>query len=69
VMWAYLTRGPADQRAFVLERIPGFYRDELKDHWGRLALDATIPWGRAAEFERKRVPGEGEIDLASYLTD
>ena len=67
VMWAFLTRGPADQRAMVLERIPGFYRDAHKDHWGRLALDATWPWGRAREFERKRIPGEDAVDLAKYL--
>jgi len=67
VMWAYLTRGPADQRAMVLERIPGFYRDEMKDHWGRLAIDATMPWGRFAEFERKRIPGEDAVDLDRYL--
>lgn len=67
VMWAYLTRGPADQRAMILDRIPGFYRDELKDHWGRLAIDATMPWGRAAEFERKRIPGEEGVDLARYI--
>jgi UbiD family decarboxylase len=67
VMWAFLTRGPADQRAFVLDRIPGFYRDEFKDHWGRLALDATMPWGRQHEFERKRIPGEELVDLAYYL--
>jgi 4-hydroxybenzoate decarboxylase len=68
VMWAFLTRGPADQRALVLDRIPGFYRDAHKDHWGRLALDATWPWGRAAEFERKRIPGEDAVDLACYVT-
>jgi 4-hydroxybenzoate decarboxylase len=66
-MWAYLTRGPADQRAFILERIPGFYRDDFKDHWGRLAIDATMPWGRAQEFERKRIPGEDAVDLARYV--
>jgi UbiD family decarboxylase len=67
VMWAYLTRGPADQRALILDRIPGFYRDDQQDHWGRLALDATMPWGRQAEFERKRIPGEESVDLARYL--
>jgi UbiD family decarboxylase len=68
VMWAFLTRGPADQRALVLERIPGFYRDEFKDHWGRLALDATMPWGRFSEFERKVIPGaEAIVDLAAYV--
>jgi 4-hydroxybenzoate decarboxylase len=67
VMWAYLTRGPADQRAFILERIPGFYRDDFKDHWGRLALDATMPWGRANEFERKCIPGAESVDLDDYV--
>ena len=67
VMWAFLTRGPADQRAMVLERIPGFYRDPQKDHWGRLALDATWPWGRAGEFQRKRIPGAAGLDLTRWL--
>ena len=67
VMWAYMTRGPADKRAFILNDIPGFYRDEHKDHWGRLAIDATMPWGREQEFERKRIPGEEQIDLSHYL--
>ena len=67
VMWAYLVRGRADKRAMILEDAPGFYRDEMKDHWGRLAIDATLPWGREAEFERKTVPGLQDIDLANYL--
>jgi len=67
VMWAFMTRGRADTRAMILNDIPGFYRDPKKDHWGRLCLDATMPWGREAEFARKRVPGEDEIDLASWL--
>ena len=68
VMWAYLTRGRADTRAMILNDIPGFYRDPKKDHWGRLAIDATIPWGREAEFARKHVPGADEIDLSEYLS-
>lgn len=67
VMWAFLTRGPADERSLVLQRVPGFYRDEMKDHWGRLALDATMPWGRQAEFARKRIPGEDGIKLSEWL--
>jgi 4-hydroxybenzoate decarboxylase len=67
VMWAYLTRGRADTRAMILEGIPGFYRDPHKDHWGRLGIDATLPWGREAEFARKRVPGADTIDLSAYL--
>jgi 4-hydroxybenzoate decarboxylase len=67
VIWAFLTRGRADTRTMVLNDVPGFYRDPHKDHWGRLALDATKPWGREAEFQRKRIPGEENIVLADYL--
>lgn len=67
VMWAYLTRGRADTRAQILHDIPGFYRDPMKDHWGRLIIDATMPWSREEEFQRKRVPGEAAIDLEEYL--
>jgi UbiD family decarboxylase len=67
VMWAYMTRGRADTRAMIIPDVPGFYRDAHKDHWGRLAIDATKPWGREAEFDRKRVPGFEGVDLAAYL--
>lgn len=63
VMWAYATRARPDKRTHVLSDIPGFFRDPHKDHWGRLALDATIPWGRGAEFARKRIPGRDRVDL------
>lgn len=67
VMWAYLTRGRADTRAMILNDIPGFYRDAKKDHWGRLCIDATMPWGREAEFARKSIPGQDDINLADWL--
>ena len=67
VMWAYLTRGRADTRAMILNDIPGFYRDPKKDHWGRLCIDATMPWGREAEFARKSIPGQEDVDLADWL--
>jgi 4-hydroxybenzoate decarboxylase len=67
VYWAYLTRGRADQRALVVPDVPGFYRDPGRDHWGRLGIDATAPFGRKAEFERKRVPGADTLDLRGYL--
>ena len=38
-----------------------------KDHWGRLGIDATMPFGREAEFERKTVPGESDINLDDYF--
>lgn len=66
VWWAYLTRGRADTRAIVVPEVPGFYRDPMKDHWGRLAIDATVPFGRKDEFLRKRIPA-AELDLRRYL--
>jgi 4-hydroxybenzoate decarboxylase len=68
VWWAYLTRGRADQRALVIPDVPGFYRDPHKDFWGRLGIDATVPFGRKAEFLRKRIPGAKALNLADYLT-
>ncbi|AXF12891.1 UbiD family decarboxylase (plasmid) [Paraburkholderia graminis] len=67
VIWAFLTRGRADTRTMVIENVPGFYRDPHKDHWGRLAIDATKPWGREAEFERKSIPGVDTLVLGDYL--
>lgn len=67
VWWAYLTRGRADRRAMIVPEIPGFYRDEFHDHWGRLAIDATVPFGRRDEFRRKRIPGASDIRLADYI--
>lgn len=67
VFWAYLTRGRADTRAWIINDVPGFYRDPLKDHWGRLLIDATKPRGREEEFERKRIPGEMQVKLEDYL--
>lgn len=67
VLWAYLTRGRADTRAFILKDMPGFYRDLHKDHWGRLAIDATKPFDRQQEFERKRIPGADSLDLGKYV--
>jgi UbiD family decarboxylase len=67
VWWAYLTRGRADRRALVIPDVPGFYRDPMKDYWGRLAIDATIPFGRKNEFVRKRIPGAETLNLRDYL--
>lgn len=67
VWWAYLTRGRADHRSMILPEVPGFYRDPMKDHWGRLAVDATVPFGRKSEFLRKRIPGAAGIRLSDYL--
>jgi UbiD family decarboxylase len=67
VWWAYLTRGRADTRAMVIPDVPGFYRDVHKDHWGRLAIDATAPFARRHEFVRKRLVGVDAVRTADYL--
>ena len=67
VWWAYLTRGRADSRALVIPEIPGFYRDPNKDYWGRLGIDATVPFGRTQEFQRKRIPGAATLALKDYF--
>ena len=67
VIWAFVTRGRVDKRVLVIEDVPGFYRDEHKDHWGRIGIDATMPFERHAEFERKTIPGDDEINLEDYF--
>lgn len=67
VYWAFLTRGRADTRAFTISDVPGFYRDPHKDHWGRLAIDATVPFGRKDDFVRKSIPGADRLDLRDYF--
>lgn len=67
VYWAFLTRGRADTRVLTIPDVPGFYRDPHKDHWGRVGIDATVPFGRKDEFIRKRIPGAETIDLSDYF--
>lgn len=40
-----------------LAGILGIAPDGFCRHWGRLAIDATAPFARRHEFERKRIPG------------
>jgi UbiD family decarboxylase len=67
VMWATLTRARPDKDVMIIPDTPSFYRDVHQDHWGRLLIDATAPFERRAEFERKRIPGADSVDLARYF--
>lgn len=67
ILLALVTRGRLDERTIVIPDMPGFYRDPHRDYWGRVGIDATRPFGREAEFEKKTIPGENEIDLNDYL--
>jgi UbiD family decarboxylase len=69
VMWAILTRCRPDKDMLIIPDTPSFYRDEAKDHWGRLLIDATKPFNRRAEFERKRIRLADKIDLADWFSN
>lgn len=67
VMWAILTRSRPDKDMLIIPETPSFYRDEHKDHWGRLLIDATKPFNRRAEFERKKIRLADQINLADWF--
>ena len=67
IIRAFVSRGRVDHRVMVIDDVPGFYRDPHRDHWGRVGIDATRPFGRAAEFEKKSIPGQDAIDPDDYL--
>jgi 3-polyprenyl-4-hydroxybenzoate decarboxylase len=62
-----LTRSRPDRDVVTIPETPSFYRDPDKDHWGRLAIDATAPFARRTQFVRKRIPGADTVDLSAYL--
>jgi UbiD family decarboxylase len=67
VMWAVLTRSRPDKDVMIIPETPSFYRDPQKDHWGRMGIDATIPFGRKEEYVRKKIPGADTVDLGRYF--
>jgi len=69
VMWAQLTRCRPDKDMLIIPETPSFYRDEAKDHWGRLLVDATKPFHRRDEFERKKIRLADKINLADWFKE
>jgi len=67
VMWAVLTRSRPDKDVMIIPETPSFYRDPHKEHWGRLGIDATMPFNRRHEYERKKIPGAQSVRLADYF--
>ena len=67
VMWAVLTRSRPDKDVMIIPETPSFYRDPQKEHWGRLGVDATVPFNRRHEYERKKIPGANSVDLVHYF--
>ena len=67
VIWAVLTRARVDRDVLVIPDTPSFYRDPHKEHWGRIGIDATVPFARRLEYERKKIPGADRVELKSYF--
>lgn len=70
VEWAVATRFRADRDLVVIEGAKG---NELDPSIGegamtsKMGMDATKPLGAGGRFERVKVPGADELDLAEYL--
>jgi len=67
VMWAVLTRSRPDRDVLIIPETPSFYRDPHKEHWGRMGIDATVPFERRHEYERKKIPGADSVNLSEYF--
>lgn len=67
VWWAVMTRCRVDRKVTLIHDVPGFHRDPARVFWGRLGIDATKPFGREKEFERKRIRGADRINIRDYL--
>jgi len=67
IAWAMASRCCPDKDIHIIPNTPSFYRDPHRMHWGRLVIDATAPMERRDEYERRRIPGEEELNLKDYL--
>jgi UbiD family decarboxylase len=67
VWWAVTTRSNPERAIRVIGDAPAFPRDAHGIHAGRALIDATIPFGEWADYERRRPPGGERLDLADWL--
>jgi 2,5-furandicarboxylate decarboxylase 1 len=67
VWWAIATRSRLGDGVMHLTGVAGFPRDPHGLHTAKLGIDATIPLGQWAEYERKRPPGHGRVRLDDFL--
>lgn len=69
VLWAIQTRCTPDTGTYLIPRVPSYTREDVRAvHQGKLGLDATVPMAMKKLFERRRFPGEHEINLQEYLS-
>lgn len=72
VEWAIATRSQAGRDVFIVERAAGNKLDPSTDDGvcDKMGIDATVPLDApAGRFERIRIPGEDQLDLAEYILD
>ena len=64
VWWALGTRSQPEKGLFMVSDALGFPRkDKSAIHRGKLGMDATVPLDMKKEFERKKIPSEGKVNL------
>lgn len=69
VLWAIQTRCTPDTGTYLIPRVPSYTREDVRAvHQGKLGLDATVPMAMKQLFERRRFPGEHQINLQEYLS-
>lgn len=67
VWWAVSTRSNPADGVSVVTRTGGFPRDPFGVHASKAIIDATIPLGAWAEFERKRPPCAERVRLEDFI--
>lgn len=70
VEWAIATRFQAGRDTVIVERALGNKLDPSSDDGlsDKMGIDATVPFGADPfRFERIRIPGEQDLDLAAYI--
>ena len=67
VWWAVASRARPNGGVQVIGNVGGFPLDKYGIHRSKCVIDATAPLGNWDEFERKRVPRDGELRLEDYL--
>jgi len=70
VMWAIQTRCTPETGIYVIPRIPGYTREDIREiHRGKIGIDATVPMDKKGMFARRLFPGEDRIRLEDYVRE
>jgi UbiD family decarboxylase len=67
VWWAVTARSSPERAIRVIAGAPSFPRDAHDIHGSRAIIDATIPFGEWADYERRVPPGGAPLDLDDWL--